>query len=221
MKLSGNSSHSRYQWAEAQLAAALHPVTGKMVADIGTGDSRMRNVVETLGAQWRGYDLDPLVEGVTRWDIEQAADSTFPKANVILMLDVVEHLGNPWQALRNVSSLLLPGGHLIMTTPNPLWSRSRMWALATGNAICFTQSDLDLNHHVFTPWPHIVERLLADSDLVVHRYDTLDGRTEWPSAPYNIRYPIRLGLACIHKWIERRDPAACGMSYGMVARKAG
>jgi len=94
-----------------------------------------------------------------------------------------------------------------------------MSALANGTPACFTQSDLDLNHHVFTPWPHIVERLLADCGLTVIRYDTLDGRTQWPRGPITLRYPVRFGLACVNKWIESRDRSACGMSYGIVARK--
>ena len=219
MKITQNSSLSRYEWAPEQARKLLPESAAKIVADIGAGDARLSATIVDAGGEWLGYDLKPITDKVRKWDIEKPADTLFPKPTVVLMLDVVEHLCNPWCALQNVSDHLLPGGHLILTTPNPLWSRSRMWVLANGTPACFTQSDLDLNHHVFTPWPHIVERLLSDCGLTVTRYDTLDGRTQWPRGPITLRYPVRFGLACVNKWIESRDPAACGMSYGVVARK--
>jgi hypothetical protein len=95
-----------------------------------------------------------------------------------------------------------------------------MWALAHGTPACFTQSDLDLNHHVFTPWPHIVERLLIDSGFTILRYETLDGSTRWPSEA-TFRCPARVCFAFINKMIEWHDRAACGMSYGLIAQKRG
>ncbi len=122
-------------------------------------------------------------------------------------------------AVRHLANTLLPGGFLILNTPNPRWSRSRFYALDKGNLACFTQSDLDLNHHVFTPWPHIVEKLLNDTGFSIKTYVTLDGPTSWPSSPYNLRFPLRCAFALVNMGIERRDPTACGMSYGVIAQK--
>ena len=220
MKISEIRSSTRYEWAPEQVRKLLPHSTAKTVADIGAGDGRLSSSITDAGGEWLGYDLKPATDKVRHWNIEQPADPAFAKPSMVLMLDVLEHLCNPWCALQNICDHLLPGGHLILTTPNPLWSRSRMWALAHGTPACFTQSDLDLNHHVFTPWPHIVERLLSDCGMTVIRYDTLDGRTQWPGGPVTFRYPVRLALACVNRWIESRDPAACGMSYGVVAKKS-
>ena len=220
MKISENSPLSRYEWAPEQVRKLLPLSLTKIVADIGARDARLRTIIADIGGEWHGYDLKPATDIVIQWNIEQAANPLFPKPAVVLMLDVLEHLCNPWSAMQNVADYLLPDGHLILTTPNPLWSRSRMWALAHGTPTCFTQSDLDLNHHVFTSWPHIVERLLGDCGFTVIRCDTLDGWTKWPIGPITLRYPVRLALACANKWIESRDQAACGMSYGVVAKKA-
>ena len=94
-----------------------------------------------------------------------------------------------------------------------------MWALRSGVPICFQQSDLDLNRHVFTPWPHIVERLLAESGFGMDRCETLDGPTRWPEWRWDLRYPVRVGVALVNRWMEFRDPWAHGMSYGVVAVK--
>ena len=72
---------------------------------------------------------------------------------------------------------------------------------------------------MFPVWPHVLERYLEDCGLVVERYCTLDGRTAWPRGPLSIRYPLRLAGAAFHKWLERRDASACGMSFGVIACK--
>lgn len=121
--------------------------------------------------------------------------------------------------MQHLSDTLLPGGFLILTVPNPRWSRSRYYALAHGNLACFTQLDLDLNHHVFTPWPHIVENLLSDIGFSVEDYVTLDGSTKLPKGIHNVYYPMRYMFALLNLAIEHRDPTSCGMSYGIIARK--
>ncbi|MGI8437654.1 MAG: class I SAM-dependent methyltransferase [Chthoniobacterales bacterium] len=219
MNISNNSNSSRYEWVPQQVQGLLADSIIKTVADVGTGDTRLCGAITNAGGEWYGYDVKPSTDKVQEWNIEKPPECTFPKPVIVLMLDVLEHLCNPWCALQNISEHLLPSGYLILTTPNPLWSRSRLWALATGTPACFTQSDLDLNHHVFTPWPHIVERLLSDCGMAVIRYETLDGATRWPAFPFTARYPLRFAVACVCKWIEQHDRAACGQSYGIVAQK--
>ena len=179
----------------------------------------MRSAVEVAGGRWFGFDLAPCASSVTQWDLDDPHPATTQKAGVVLLLDVVEHLRNPWRSMEHIAELLLPGGYLLLTTPNPRWSRSRMHALAFGVPTCFTRDDMELNHHVFTPWPHILEKLLRDVGLTSISYDTIDGHTELPQASINYRYPARLALALVNRYLEQRDPSAKGMSYAMVAQK--
>jgi hypothetical protein len=209
----------RYQWAEQCVAECHKRAPGPVVSDIGAGDGRMRGPVECLGLTWQGFDLFPQSTEILRWDLDEPAPAGAQPAGVALMMDVLEHLCNPWRALAHVGQHLLPGGLLVLTTPNPRWSRSRFVTLAQGWPACFTASDLELNHHVFTPWQHVVERLLRDTGFRVTRYVTLDGSTGWPGRPYNLRYPLRLAFAGLNALVERRDPTACGMSYGVLAEK--
>lgn len=46
------------------------------------------------------------------------AAGALPQADLILCLDVLEHLVNPWQVLRQLAALLPPGGTLIASIPN-------------------------------------------------------------------------------------------------------
>ena len=130
---------------------------------------------------------------------------------------MIEHLANPGIALDHIAATMAPGAALLITTPNPRWSRSRLWALQSGYPACFTQGDLDSNGHVFPVWPHILERMLTDRGFEIAEYVTLDGATTWPGTPYSLRYPVRCAVAATMMVLERRDPTACGMSYGVVA----
>lgn len=219
MKISKNLSTSRYQWAEQCLKELLPLAPSPIVSDIGAGGGEMRFLCEAAGGKWQGFDLFPQLPEIHYWNLDEPARAESQSAGIILLLDVLEHLNNPWLAIQHLADTLLPRGFLILTTPNPRWSRSRYYALAEGNLACFTQSDLDLNHHVFTPWPHIVEKLLNDAGLSIKSYVTLDSPTRWPSHPYNLRYPLRCAFALLNMVVEWRDPTACGMSYGIVAHK--
>ncbi len=220
MKFSQSLSADRYEWADQSLRELLPLAPSHIISDIGAGDGRMHALTKEAGGKWQGFDMFPQSPEIHQWDLDQPAPAECQSAGIILLLDVLEHLNNPWLAVRQLADTLLPEGFLILSTPNPRWSRSRFLALSEGNLACFTQSDLDLNHHVFTPWPHIVEKLLNDNGLGIERYVTLDGPTSWPGRPYNFRYPLRCAFALLNQAIERRDSTACGMSYGMVARKA-
>lgn len=52
-------------------------------------------------------------------DIEQELPAIAPSSlDLILCLDVLEHLINPWETVRRIDSLLKPGGQLIISVPN-------------------------------------------------------------------------------------------------------
>lgn len=179
----------------------------------------MRSSIESMGCTWRGFDRAPTVPQVESWDLEQASPVPDSAADFVLLLDVLEHLENPGLALATVHRVLGAGGLLVITVPNPRWSWSRIYALLHGVPSCFTEMDLERNGHVFTPWPHILMKMLDGAGFDIEDYVTLDGRTGWPGRPITLRYPLRLGHAMLNMLIERLDSSACGMSYGLIARK--
>ncbi len=82
--------------------------------------------------RWRleypASDLNPVSPGVRRWNIEER----FPcagRAEVVVLLELVEHLSKPWLGMRNVAEVLKPGGYLILSTPDPSWCGSRLTLL--------------------------------------------------------------------------------------------
>jgi hypothetical protein len=220
MKLTGNLAASRYAYAEDVAGRRLGGSSDKNIFDVGAGDGTMRSRLEAAGFEWFGFDL-AAQDSVTRWDLRFPCPVNDISPNLVLWLDVIEHLTDPGIALDNIAATMPAGAALVITTPNPRWSRSRLWALATGNPACFTQDDLNSNGHVFPVWPHVLERMLTDRGFEIAEYVTLDGATSWPGAPYSIRYPVRCALAAANMFLEWRDPTACGMSYGIVANHSG
>jgi SAM-dependent methyltransferase len=209
---------SRYEFAATE-ACRLKPMLNSVIAfDVGAGQAPMRAPLEGFGYEWNGFDLFPAHEDIQLWDLTEPK-SVEKKADLILMMDVLEHLFNPGIAMRHISDALLPGGRIILTVPNPKWSRGRISLLYKGYIDCFSQSDLDLNHHVFTPWPHIVSKLLDDVGLEIEKYVTLEGRTGFPRPNLSLHYPVSVAHALVNKLIEASDPSSCGMSYGFVARR--
>lgn len=213
-----NLSLDRYEYAARAVSAKAVPSETAAVFDIGAHDNRMRAAIEGAGYRWQGFDLRPAHPDVAVWDLAEPCPLRCRPAAIVLLLDVIEHLANPGIALRHIRQVTEPGGELVLTAPNPRWSRSRIHALLYGNPACFTQADLDINGHVFTPWPHILFRLLGDAGWDVVEFATLDGPTTWPGPPFSPRYPLRLAHAAVNKAIEWFDASACGMSFGLRAR---
>jgi len=221
MILKENSFLNRYEWASNKIKQYSEQESCQLsVFDIGSRDNVLKGYLDGCKANYKGFDLDPITDSAEKWNVEQPFPYPYPSPDVVTFLEVLEHLKNPWLCLKNIADLIRPGGHLILTTPNPKWSTSRIDLLVNGRLTCFTQSDLDLNHHVFIPWAHIVERLLTDSGLEILEYVTLDGKTKLFDKNLTAgSFVKRLFSRSIKKYIESRDPSACGMSYGIIARK--
>ena len=211
-------SIDRYVYARALAQEIQSTLPSPVVYDVGAGLASMQTAINSLGLTWHGFDARPASPAVRTWNLDDPCPE-LGFAALVLLLDVLEHLSNPGLGLRHAAAVIQPGGCLLLTTPNPRWSRSRLEAVRTGFLTCFTPEDLETNHHVFPAWPHITERLLLDAGLQVERYVALDGPTGWPAPVRSIHYPIRLVHAFANRYIERRDPSACGMSYAMLARK--
>lgn len=218
MQPQANLSASRYEFAASFIREFAQTHRSAIVFDIGAGACPMREPVEAAGLTWIGFDLFPSSSQVNRWDLSERCPLTQPKANVVLMLDVIEHLLNPGIAIQNIAKVMEPGGVIVMTTPNPRWSRSRTHHLLTGDLACFTQHDLQWNHHVFPPFPHILLKILKDAGISVEKYITLDGTTRWPRPRLSLDFLPLCAEAAGRKLLERADPSACGMSYAFVAR---
>lgn len=216
MKLDDNLNCSRYDWAASIINTAQD--TKANVFDIGARDGVMKHLIHNKNILYEGFDLEPLATSITRWNLEEENKSLENKADYILFLEIVEHLRNPWSCLSNLNKVMKVGGKLILTTPNPHWSNARFTFFTNNFLQCFSQSDLDLNHHIFTPWPHVVEKLLTDNGFLIETYVTLERKTKIFDKKV-FENPLRIFKRIIMVLLESVSKNSCGMSYGIVAKK--
>lgn len=104
-----------------------HVAPGLDVLDIGCGTGELLAHVKPA----RGVGVDSSPEMVARGQakhpqlafvVASAEHLTLPQRfDAVLMMDILEHLSDPWAALSRVPALLKPGGRVVMTTPNPFW----------------------------------------------------------------------------------------------------
>lgn len=159
--------YRRHWWWRSREAAILEeirrlrPAAGwGRILDIGCGDGlffgRLREFGEVEGVEPDEAMLDP--SGPYRNAIHAVPfDATFRPAHrfgLILLLDVLEHLPAPEEALRHAVSLLEPGGAVIITVPafQQLWTRHD-----------------DLNHHLRRYTRNSFRTLAATAGLRIAR----------------------------------------------------
>lgn len=211
---------SRFRWAVKVLKelTASDPEL-RTVFDIGSGNESLAASIGEMGLEYQAFDLDPVSPRVRRWNIEEPFPYT-GRADVVVLLELVEHLNNPWLGMRNVAAVLKPGGYLILSTPNPSWSGSRLTLLGRGVLTMFTPDDLEKNHHVFTPWRHIVQRLLADNGFVDVRFVSLGKPTSLMAKPFwGVKVLLRAVFRLVKIAIEKRDRTSVGAAFGVIAEK--
>jgi SAM-dependent methyltransferase len=211
---------SRFDWAIRSLKEIKqnNPAI-RTVFDIGSGSALLKEEVVKMGLEYFSFDLFPPNEQVRKWNV----DDKFPyegKADVIIFLEILEHLNNPWLGMTNVADTLNPGGTILISTPNPSWSEARLVLLSKGALGLFTENDLEVNHHVFTPWQHIVRFILEDSGFRDVQFFVLGKKTHITDYPFwGLKLPFRVVFRLIKKIIESRDKKAIGATYGTLARK--
>lgn len=218
MKFVNCDLEARFDWA-LNSVKEIKDDSIKNVFDIGSGKELLKNNLLSLGLNYSAYDIDPPNATVRQWNV----DNVFPyedKADVVVLLEVIEHLNNPWLGIKNIADVIRPGGYLILSTPNPTWSESRLSMFARGVLSMFTQEDLDLNHHVFTPWKHVVYKILADNGFKVTRFDGIGGKTSITAAPFwGLKMPMRFLYRAAKVIIEKRDAGSIGPLCGFIAQK--
>jgi O-antigen biosynthesis protein len=115
-----------YGYARPEVCA-LVPTSAKRVLDVGCAGGALGRALksERPGIEVRG--VEPVAEQAERaraWldDVHAGTEipSEWPRPDCIIFADVLEHLVDPWTAVKNARSLLQPGGTLVVSVPNVL-----------------------------------------------------------------------------------------------------
>ena len=108
---------SRGQWAELKLSEVLNTIPNEVVSDIGSGFGWFKPIIENFHLQWQPFDYIKKHEETIIWDLNNPAPMGVKSPGFIVFLEVLEHLGNPELAIKNISNHIAEGGFLALTTP--------------------------------------------------------------------------------------------------------
>ena len=136
-------------------AAALftkYVTTNAKVLDVGAGAGAFSQRLTDLGYSVTALDVDP-----EKWiptdipflqlDIDAGiAASVHEMFDAVCCLEVIEHVENPWNLLREIYSVVMPGGYLLLSTPNITSFLSRGIFFLTGRFHQFDEGDLSYGH---------------------------------------------------------------------------
>lgn len=203
---------NRENYALSMIQKYKNLVPSNVLSDIGAGWGWLEPHCISNNLVWQPFDNVRKISGSIMWDLNQSYPCEAKQAGMAVFLEVLEHLPNPLMAIQNISEHLLPGAIVIMSVPNPSWSRNRLHLLAKGTLYAFQKKHL-IEHHVFTPWRHIVEFYFEQSGFEVIEYHAIQ---QVDTKSQGIKEFI---LRQIQYIIEKRDPKSIGLSYGLVLRK--
>jgi 2-polyprenyl-3-methyl-5-hydroxy-6-metoxy-1,4-benzoquinol methylase len=152
-------------YADALRAVARHGQRGPIL-DVGCGDGAFLALLRRRGwTEAEGIEADPAARAVA---VENRGLSVAlghfpgtepprPRYATVTMLEVIEHLHRPREALAAVRELLEPGGRLVLTTPSVDGLEFR---LLGGRSV-----SLQLPRHLYFFTPETLDRLLAEEGL--------------------------------------------------------
>ena len=217
----GDRSHILEQ---LRLLKARHGISGKRVVEFGCG---FGHNLELFRSDNSVSGLEGLSDAVTRarenglavdlCDLNGPTPLADGSADVVLCIDVLEHLVEPDTALAEIRRVLAPDGIAILNVPNHFDLAGRLKILAGGT----------LDTHGYFPdhdqWdnPHIrffthdgFLRLVARCGLEV----VDDRSSKITSFPFQARMKGRFGA--LRSRIAARYPALFSAGYFLVVRKA-
>lgn len=205
----GGSSPSIHQ----AVVAHADPRPGLTWLDVGCGTGEVFDAIRPHApATLRGADIiDWLAPGND--DVEMHVGPAeevlvgIPPADRVLLVETMEHLESPWTVLRLAARLVLPGGRIVISTPNVATLRHRLELAVRGRLTSFRP---DHPPHLSPILPHVTERILRESGLRVEApfyagpdIVPLTGGRTW-SATAARRAP---SLACVSVGVTATRPA--------------
>jgi len=142
------------------------------ILDLGCGDGDYSRRLKDLGFEVVSGDID-IARFKYKNEIEfkhcditkemPFADNTF---DYVLLMEVVEHLRNPYTVISEINRIIKKGGSLIISTPNILSLKSRLRFMFEGCYEYFREPPLD---HVKNP-----KEVIFNLHIVPYRYQELE-----------------------------------------------
>ncbi len=125
---------------------------GSSVLDVGAGAGAFSERLADSGYKVTALDIDsdkwiPKHIPFVRLDVDRGISGSISgQFDAVCCLEVIEHVENPWNLMREISAVLRPGGRVILSTPNITSFLSRLDFLRIGQFHQFRKEDLSYGH---------------------------------------------------------------------------
>ena len=144
-------SHPGLHAEVAELFVKYVPKRGT-VLDVGAGAGAFSLRLKDLGYDVTALDVDPLKWKIADVDFRVLdinrgiARSIGRQFDAVCCQEVIEHVENPWELMRDLYAVLKPGGVGLISTPHVANFLSRLRFLRSGSHYGFGPEGLDMGH---------------------------------------------------------------------------
>ena len=197
---------------------------GARVLDAPCGDGALTLALRDAGYDAWGTDVVPaarerLGEKFLAADLGAGIPCADGSMDVVLSVEGIEHLENPYAFLRDIHRVLRPGGLLVLTTPNIVSLRSRMRFLRSG---FYNQDPRPLNEAAHHPLHHISLRTFPELRYALHTaHLTLIDVGHTHIKPVSFLYSIFVPAAALYTAMAfRKEKDAAQKSRNRDIRRA-
>lgn len=138
-----------------------HPTNLKLL-DIGCGSGRITKIIQDMGLQVKGIDISEVAVNKARQrgltadvvDLDSGIPEPTAHYDIILAGDIIEHVFDPINVLKECHRVLKDDGTCLITTPHDLSIMVRLRALAghSHQEIPYRRVGVAKHHTVFS-WP--------------------------------------------------------------------
>ncbi len=150
---------------------------GGRLLDVGCGDGSFLKAMEHYG-EWELYGVDPMlltsVQNASKGSTLKIFHGTLLQINfpdhffdVVTWWDVLEHVPNPSESLRETYRILKPGGHIFVQTPDPESWEARIFGPYW--------MGWDAPRHLYLFPPHVLVRRLGELNFIVEEVTRFAG----------------------------------------------
>jgi SAM-dependent methyltransferase len=141
------------------------------VLDIATGTGafakRLSDAFPGWNVEVNDFEDDALVTGFKKHkvDLNAGFGDSFDRNgyDLVVAIEIIEHLENPWHFLREIRTLLRKGGVLVLSTPNVDSTLDRLTYLVDGHSFYFGARGYTNSGGHITPIPDWLFRRIAAS----------------------------------------------------------
>jgi O-antigen biosynthesis protein len=172
-----------HQNPRTEIASFLNEPPGA-VLDIGCGGGATGRLVKEKfpGTRVIGIEINPRAADCARQfldqvicaaidDVDLAVEAPGATISTVLMLDVLEHLYDPWRALTRIRGWLAPGTRVLASVPN-IRNLAVLDALAAGHFQYADNGVLDITHVRFFTRDEL-RRMFEETGYRVHKLEPL------------------------------------------------